>query len=393
MLLAKKVDYVLMDELVVQYIFENHPNEARTKLSVGTTPLLKRALHLAVRRAHPEAASIVERFNAQLRGMIADRTYHRLLNVSWILADVDGDGVTELVPKNDLSGREPPKQAYRCSRPRAGHETRPVGAALLRGRHHLHGLGGRAEPLQIPAPEPAGLRQPDRQISRSGGECGSNSMPPDARRSPVRRRSGGRWPPRRAVRGRLDRRRTWRTSSAPSIGSGCWRSPGATGAAGRRASARRAPARGRRRACGARRARAGRRAGGAGGRTPLRLARRQRRGLPVAALSVAGAAPDVGRRSPDRPGDVAEAARLLGSRGYAPMSRGPSAIDSGSACQAASTGSICYDSFGQRQRTDVDYEEIWRGRTPGRTGSHAWRRTTRWPCTPSAWPTNSSSRR
>ena len=74
-----------MDELVVQYILENHPNEARTRLSVGTTPLLKRALHLAVRRAHPEAASIVERFNAQLRGMIADRTYHRLLNVSWIL--------------------------------------------------------------------------------------------------------------------------------------------------------------------------------------------------------------------------------------------------------------------------------------------------------------------
>jgi ABC-type amino acid transport substrate-binding protein len=112
LLLAKKVDYVLMDELVVQYIRENHPNEARTRLSVGTTPLLKRALHLAVRRSRPDAASIVERFNAQLRGMIADRTYHRLLNVSWILADVDGDGVTELVPKNDLTGREPPKQAY-----------------------------------------------------------------------------------------------------------------------------------------------------------------------------------------------------------------------------------------------------------------------------------------
>ena len=112
LLLAKKVDYVLMDELVVQYIIEKHPNEARTRLSVGSTPLLKRTLHVAVRRAHPEAASIVERFNAQLRGMIADRTYHRLLNVSWILADVDGDGITELVPKNDMSGKEPPKQAY-----------------------------------------------------------------------------------------------------------------------------------------------------------------------------------------------------------------------------------------------------------------------------------------
>ena len=148
LLLAKKVDYVLMDELVVQYILENHPNEARTRLSVGTTPLVKRALHLAVRRAHPDAASIVERFNAQLRGMIADRTYHRLLNVSWILADVDGDGITELVPKNDVSGTEPPKQAYSLfSTDALKQPDGPDGAAILRGRHHLHGLGRRTEPL------------------------------------------------------------------------------------------------------------------------------------------------------------------------------------------------------------------------------------------------------
>ena len=112
LVLASKADYVLMDELVVQYILENHPNEAKTKLSVGTTPLLTRPLYLAVRRSRPDAASIVERFNAQLRGMIADRTYHRLLHVSWILADVDGDGRTEFVPKNDQSGKEAPKQAY-----------------------------------------------------------------------------------------------------------------------------------------------------------------------------------------------------------------------------------------------------------------------------------------
>jgi polar amino acid transport system substrate-binding protein len=110
--LASKADYMLMDEVVVQYILEHYPNEAKTKLSVGTTPLVKRSLYLAVRRSRPDAASIVERFNAQLRGMIADRTYHRLLHVGWILADVDGDGVTEFVPKSDLSGKEPPKHAY-----------------------------------------------------------------------------------------------------------------------------------------------------------------------------------------------------------------------------------------------------------------------------------------
>ncbi len=112
LVLASKADYVLMDEVVVQYIFEHYPNEAKTRLSVGTTPLVKRQLCLAVRKSRPDAEAIVERFNAQLRGMIADRTYHRLLHVAWILADVDGDGITEFVPKNDLSGKEPPKQAY-----------------------------------------------------------------------------------------------------------------------------------------------------------------------------------------------------------------------------------------------------------------------------------------
>jgi len=112
LVLASKADYVLMDEVVVQYILENYPDEAKTRLAVGTTPLVKRSLYLAIRRSRPDAEAIIERFNAQLRGMIADRTYHRLLHVAWILADVDGDGITEFVPKSDLSGKEPPKQAY-----------------------------------------------------------------------------------------------------------------------------------------------------------------------------------------------------------------------------------------------------------------------------------------
>jgi ABC-type amino acid transport substrate-binding protein len=112
LLLGDTVDYVLMDELVVQYILEHHPAEARTRLSLGTSPLLTRSLHLAVRRSRPDGESIIKRFNAQLRGMIADHTYHRLLHVSWIRADVDGDGVMEFVPQSDQSGAAEPQRAY-----------------------------------------------------------------------------------------------------------------------------------------------------------------------------------------------------------------------------------------------------------------------------------------
>ena len=46
--------------------------------------------------------------------MIADHSYHRLLQVGWIQADVDGDGRTELVPASDQAGQDPPVQPLRA---------------------------------------------------------------------------------------------------------------------------------------------------------------------------------------------------------------------------------------------------------------------------------------
>ena len=114
-LINGEVDYTLMDDLVVQYIISNYGEEARTRLAFGSTPLLARSLHLAVRRSLPEAESIISRFNAELRGMIADRTYHRLFHLEWIEADVDGDGRSEYVPRVDQTGPRPPERSYTLS--------------------------------------------------------------------------------------------------------------------------------------------------------------------------------------------------------------------------------------------------------------------------------------
>lgn len=117
-LLAGEVDYALMDDLVVQYITEHHAREAQARLALGTAPLVKRPLYLVIRRSHPDAQGIIDRFNAQLRGMIADRTYHRLLHVDWIEADVDGDGLFEYIPSDDARGVTEPKRAYSIFAPR-----------------------------------------------------------------------------------------------------------------------------------------------------------------------------------------------------------------------------------------------------------------------------------
>ncbi len=125
-LLNGEADYTLMDEIVVQYIVDHHADQARTRLQIGTVSLLTRPLHLAVRRTHPQAKSIVDRFNAQIRAMVADRTYHRLLHVDWIRADVDGDGLEEYVPRTDSSGPAEPERAYSIfSDPQKKPQSRP----------------------------------------------------------------------------------------------------------------------------------------------------------------------------------------------------------------------------------------------------------------------------
>ena len=112
LLLGMVVEYALMDELVVQYIVDNYPEEARTRLQIGNTPLLTRSLHLALRKTTPDAQAILDKFNAQIKVMITDRTYHKLLRVDWIRADVDGDGLMENVAANDKVLKAEPQRSY-----------------------------------------------------------------------------------------------------------------------------------------------------------------------------------------------------------------------------------------------------------------------------------------
>jgi ABC-type amino acid transport substrate-binding protein len=111
-LLANEADYTLMDELVVKYLVRNYPDQARDRLQVGATPLIVRPLYFAIRRSRPGAEGIISRFNGELRRMVLDRTYHRLLQLDWIQADIDGDGRLELVADSDQVGPAAPERPY-----------------------------------------------------------------------------------------------------------------------------------------------------------------------------------------------------------------------------------------------------------------------------------------
>ena len=132
--LSGEADYTLMDDLVVQYLISNHAEEARTRLAFGSTPLLTRSLHLAIQRSLPDAESIISRFNIELSALMADRSYHRLLHLDWIHADVDGDGLVEFVPHDDRIGPRPPEHSYELFA-----TSTPLAAPGTTGRFYIGG--------------------------------------------------------------------------------------------------------------------------------------------------------------------------------------------------------------------------------------------------------------
>jgi len=111
-LLAGEVDFMLIDELVARYLLSYQRDEAVAKLEIGTTPLARRTLHLAIRRDIPGAEEIITAFNREIRGMFTDGTYGTILQVGSILVDIDGDGLDELVTLGDVVGQAPPGTVY-----------------------------------------------------------------------------------------------------------------------------------------------------------------------------------------------------------------------------------------------------------------------------------------
>ncbi len=111
-LLAGKLDYIVVEDLAIHHMLDHQAAQAKAHLQIGRVPLMNRTLHLALRSDVPNAAKIIEAFNAKLNALLADGTYNRILQLSWIQADVDGDGKFELIPNSKNIGSEPPSDNY-----------------------------------------------------------------------------------------------------------------------------------------------------------------------------------------------------------------------------------------------------------------------------------------
>ncbi len=111
-LLSGKVDYMLVDALLIQHLLKNQEEEIEENLEVGDHIIIKKPLHFAIRKDFPDAERIIETFNKQILNMVVDGTYNRILELDWIKSDVDGDGIPEMITFNKNNGSQAPKSGY-----------------------------------------------------------------------------------------------------------------------------------------------------------------------------------------------------------------------------------------------------------------------------------------
>jgi len=111
-LLRGELDYILVDALLVEYAKKHQPEAINAKLDFGHNVLFTRSLHFAVRKDVPRAQEIIDGFNREIAAMANDGSYSRILQLTWVRADMDGDGVTEYVLNGDRAGAIAPGRAY-----------------------------------------------------------------------------------------------------------------------------------------------------------------------------------------------------------------------------------------------------------------------------------------
>lgn len=112
MLLSGKADYILLDNLLAHHLEEYQEQEVNKFLAIGERALLIKSLHFALSKNVESAAEIVSKFDQAIIQMIKDGSYNELLDIDWILADIDGDGEEELVLGGDKAGVNPPDNIY-----------------------------------------------------------------------------------------------------------------------------------------------------------------------------------------------------------------------------------------------------------------------------------------
>ncbi len=111
-LLSEEIDYFLVDNLLIQYMLKFQVNDVNKYLSISKKPYATKSLHFAINKQVANAAEIIDLFNKEIKLMMQDGTYNKIMELDWIKVDIDDDGVSELILNGDAVGKEAPEKSY-----------------------------------------------------------------------------------------------------------------------------------------------------------------------------------------------------------------------------------------------------------------------------------------
>jgi len=95
-----RADVALVDELIAREFADGPEGEG---LAVGQIALSYRELHFAVSRRHPRNTDIVAAFDQAYQSMVQDGTINRILDIDWVVTDLEFDGVLDFVHGSQTS--------------------------------------------------------------------------------------------------------------------------------------------------------------------------------------------------------------------------------------------------------------------------------------------------
>jgi hypothetical protein len=107
-----EVDFALIEEMLLTYARRVQQEQFETLLEIGSTPLITKPLHMAVKRDVRGAKRFIRRLNRELKSMLKDGTYHEIMGVGRLVADVDGDGTMEVIMVGDPAETLNPEEVF-----------------------------------------------------------------------------------------------------------------------------------------------------------------------------------------------------------------------------------------------------------------------------------------
>lgn len=110
LLLDKKVDYLLADELVVKSLLTTYPQSDRQQLVAHKKPLAVKKLYFVVSKKHPQAKIIIGDFNRAIQQMITDGSYNDILGFG-VIFRTDEDGISDVITSGSKLDLSLPKEA------------------------------------------------------------------------------------------------------------------------------------------------------------------------------------------------------------------------------------------------------------------------------------------